>query len=315
MNQSQIYDLIIIGAGPAGLTAGIYAAKLGFRTLMLEAKSPGGRAVSAWMIENYPGFHEGVTGAELVDRMKNQAQHFGAELKTHEEVVRLDLKKESKRVFTRKSEYCCSTIVIAMGIQRKKLNIPGEGEHIGSGVSYCAVCDASFFKNRRVALVGSTEEAVTEALHLAARASYVLVVNPDKGAFSFLEEKLRKKGNVKVINGQLMEILGEGLVDSIRLKLTESEIETVEKVSAVFISLGEVPMTDIVKHAGIDVDQNGCIKVDRAQRTNVEGVFAVGDCTCGGMQVITASGEGAMAAMKASTYMRNQKSKLQSCLD
>jgi thioredoxin reductase (NADPH) len=310
-NKNEIYDLIIIGAGPAGLTAGTYASRLGLRTLILDAKAPGGRAVEAPIIENFPGFPKGITGNELISRMKEQVSKFGAKTKSFEEVVNLDFGREFKTVTTRKAKYSSLALIIATGTQRKKLRVPGETKFLGRGVSYCPLCDAPFFKGLRVAIVGNAEEAVTDALFLADLAKEVLLITHEGELeiADLLKRKLLDKDNVNIVNGKVTAILGENVVKAVKIAEFETMRERQEKVDGVFISLGGVPMTEIVRKAGIEVDERGCIKVNRWQKTNVNGVFAAGDCTCGGMQIVTSAGEGAMAAIKASMYIKKRKRK------
>jgi thioredoxin reductase (NADPH) len=187
--------------------------------------------------------------------------------------------------------------------------VPGETEFLGRGVSYCAVCDGPFFRNAIVAVVGNGNEAAVDALFLADIAKRVLLVSQEKelkidGA---LGKRLRGRSNVEITNGQVVGILGEEIVKSIRIVEKDSKREVEKDLNGVFVSLGGVPMTEVVKRAGLTTDKNGCLTVDRLQRTNVDGVYAAGDCTCGGMQVVTAAGEGAMAAMKASAYVRRKR--------
>jgi thioredoxin reductase (NADPH) len=172
-------DVIVIGAGPAGLTAAIYCAWLGLKTIVLEAGIAGGRAYLAPKIENFPGFPEGIKGNELVERMNLQAQRFGAEFRTDEEVVGLDLKADAKLVITRSQTYKASALVIATGTQRRKLRVPGETEFLGRGVSYCATCDGPFFRKRSVAVVGNGEEAAIDALALADLAITVTIISQE----------------------------------------------------------------------------------------------------------------------------------------
>jgi thioredoxin reductase (NADPH) len=308
-DQNHGCDAIIIGAGPAGLTAAIYSSWLGLNTVVLEAGVAGGKAFEASRVENFPGFEEGINGRELTEKMRKQAVRFGAEIMETEEVVGLDLNGDIKRVTTRKRTYLGRAVIIATGTQKRKLRVPGETEFLGRGVSYCAVCDGPFFRNAEIALIGNSQEAATDALFLAETAKSVTLVTHQKelkieGA---LGERLRGKSNVEVINGQVVAILGEKTVKSIRIIMKDSGREIEKSVNGVFISLGGVPMTDVVKRAGLNADKNGCLTVDRMQRTNVDGVYAAGDCTCGGMQVVTAAGEGAMAAMKASAYVRRKR--------
>jgi thioredoxin reductase (NADPH) len=300
MEKDNVYDIVVIGAGSAGLSAGINASRSGFKTLILETEELGGKNAGISLYENYPGFTNGITAAELAERMRKQASKFGAELRYNEEVTHLDLKGELKKVTTNQAIYETLTLVIATGTQSKKLNAPGEIKFIGRGVSYCRVCDGPFFKDLKVAVVGFSNRAITDALLLTETAREVILITQNEKikASRELMKKLLEKANVKIINGRVVTIQGEQVVKTIEIKL-ENEKTLVEQVNGVFISLGKIPATEIVEKAGVAVDDRGCIKVDRWQRTNVEGVFASGDCTCGGMQVVTAVGEGAMASLKA----------------
>jgi thioredoxin reductase (NADPH) len=307
--ENHNFDTIIIGAGPAGLAAAIYSSWLGLDTVVLEAGVAGGKAFEAPRIENFPGFDEGIKGHESTEKMRKQAVRFGGKIVEAEEVVGLDLDGEIKRVTTRKRTYQGRAVIVATGTQKRKLRVQGETEFLGRGVSYCVVCDGPFFRNAETAVIGNSQEAGTDALFLTAIAKSVILVTQEKelkieGA---LGEQLREKSNVEIINGQVVAILGEKTVKSIRIIENDSQREIEKDVNGVFVSLGGVPMTDIVKRAGLNADKNGCLTVDRMLRTNVDGVYAAGDCTCGGMQVVTAAGEGAMAAMKASAYIRKKK--------
>jgi thioredoxin reductase (NADPH) len=307
--QNRKYDAIIIGAGPAGLTAAIYTSWLGLDTVVIEAGVPGGKAFEASKIENFPGFEEGIKGRELTEKMRKQAVRFGAEIMQTEEVADLILNGEVKRVTTRKRAYLGRVVIIATGTQKRKLRVPGETEFLGRGVSYCAVCDGPFFRNAGTAVIGNSQEAATDALFLSDIAKSVTLVTQERELKieGTLGEQLRGKSNVEVINGKVVAILGEKTVKSIRIIKEDSQREVEKGVNGVFISLGGVPMTEVVKRAGLNADKNGCLTVDRTMRTNVDGVYAAGDCTCGGMQVVTAAGEGAMAAMKASAYVRRKR--------
>lgn len=308
----QVYDLIIVGAGAAGLTAGIQASRLGLRTLVLEAGKLGGRAAEASIYENFPGFPEGIRGRELVEKMEKQISKFGAEMKLFEEAIDIDLRQELKKVSTSKATYHSFALIIATGTQRRKIGVPGETEFLGRGVSYCRVCDGPFFKGLRVAVVGFAEEAIKDAVFLADIAKEVLFIT-HKGKIEAAEPSKRRfleKTNVRIVNAKVVAILGENVVKAIKIIKFETKQEVREEVNGIFVSLGWVPTTELVKEAGINVDDRGCIKVDRWQRTNIEGVFAAGDCTCGGMQVVTAAGEGAMAAMKALMYIGGKKVKV-----
>lgn len=308
--NDEEYDVAIVGGGPAGLTAAIYGSWLGLKTVVLETGAAGGRVWQASRIENFPGFEEGIKGTELAAKMGRQAARLGASVKASEEVIGLDVDSDIKRVTTRKKTYWASAVIISTGTQRRKLRVPGETEFLGKGVSYCATCDGQFFKNLSVAVVGSGQEAVADALTLADLAKRVIIVTQEKGyeIEGDLKKRLQGKHAVEIVKGQLIAITGDQLVKSIRIE-DESQKEIQKDVNGVFIALGGVPMTEIVRKAGIATDKNGCLIVDRFQRTNLEAVFAAGDCTCGGMQVVTAAGEGAMAGMKASAHIRRSHSK------
>jgi thioredoxin reductase (NADPH) len=306
MSANEKCDVIIIGAGPAGLTAAIYSAWLGLRTTVLESGIAGGRAWLAPKIENFPGFPEGIKGSELVDKMRAQAERFKAEFRVDEEVVGLEASDSMKRVVTREQTYRAAALIIATGTQRRKLRVAGETEFLGRGVSYCAVCDGPFFRRKEVVIVGNGAEAAIDALALSELASKVTVVSQEKqlAMEGELLERLKGKANVEFVMGKVTQIVGDQVVRVIKIVDANTQAESEREVKGVFIALGGVPLTAIVQKAGIVTDRNGCLTVDRHQQTNLEGVYAAGDCTCGGMQVVTAAGEGAMAAMKASAYVR-----------
>jgi thioredoxin reductase (NADPH) len=304
--QIQDADVVIIGAGPAGLTAAIYSGWLGLKTVLLESGVAGGRAYLAPKLENYPGFPEGIKGSELVEKMQRQAERFKAQFNADEEVVGIETQDKAKRVISRKQTYQAKALIIATGTQHRKLRVAGETEYLGRGVSYCAVCDGPFFRRCTVAVVGNGEEAAIDALALADLASKVTIVSQ----FEALEmegavlERLKGKANVDFVMGKVTEIKGDQVVKAVKIQNFTAKQESDIVVNGVFVALGGVPLTAIVQKAGIATDRTGCLTVDRHQQTNVTGVFAAGDCTCGGMQVATAVGEGATAAMKASAYIR-----------
>jgi thioredoxin reductase (NADPH) len=304
--MSENSDVLIIGAGPAGLTAAIYSAWLGLRTVVLDSAIVGGRAYIAPQIDNYPGFPEGIKGHAIVELMQQQAQRYNAQFRVGEEVVGLDVKANPKQVTTRKQTYPASALIIATGTQRRKQRVPGETEFLGRGVSYCAICDGPFFRHRTVAVVGNTEEAAIDALSLADLAENVTLVTQtnELNIEGTLLNKLRDRPNIEIIKGQVTEIHGNQVVRTAKIIEFDSQHIDEKPLDGVFVALGGVPLTAVVQQAGIVTDKSGCLTVDRQQRTNVEGVFAAGDCTCGGMQVVTAAGEGAMAAMRASGFVR-----------
>lgn len=304
--SAQNVDVIIIGAGPAGLTAAIYTGWLGLKTVLLESGIAGGRAYLAPKLENYPGFPEGIKGSELVEKMQKQAERFTVQFNFDEEVVGINLHDSAKHIVSRKQTYDAKAIIIATGTQHRKLRVGGETEFLGRGVSYCATCDGPFFRRRTVAVVGNGEEAAIDALALSDIANKVTVVSQLEGLDmeGAVLERLKSKANVDFVMGKVTEIMGDQVVKAVKIQDYATKQESELGVNGVFVALGGVPLTAIVQKAGIATDRTGCLTVDRNQQTNVAGVFAAGDCTCGGMQVATAVGEGATAGMRASAYIR-----------
>lgn len=306
-NLPPDYDVIIIGAGPAGLTAGIYTLRRGLKTLILEGKIPGGRIIEAHLVENYPGFIDPPSGNELATKMIQQLEKFGGTINRNEEAVSFSLLGEVKTVITRREKYTTKAVIIAIGVQRRRLFIPGEKEFLGKGVSYCATCDAPFFKGMQVVVVGSGNEALEEARYLADMASKVYLVPNDVklSAAKSLIKTFEGKENTHILkNQEVQSINGKQLVESIRVQdMVKATIKELP-CNGVFIAVGVVPTTEMVKKAGVEVDSKGWVKVDRAQRTNIDGVFAAGDCTGTGWQVATAVGEGAMAALSTSRHLK-----------
>jgi thioredoxin reductase (NADPH) len=306
--MAKSYDAIIIGSGPAGLTAAMYLGRAGQKSIVLEKDFVGGYTAKISHIENYPG-HESIAGMDLTQIMAKQAEKFGAEVVYPVEVVVLELEGEVKRVRTRDEVYEAPVVIIAIGVARKKLEVPGAKEFLGKGVSYCATCDGAFFRGRKVAVVGSDDEAAEEALHLADLAEKVTMV-PQKNldVVETLLARLKAKQNVEISPvAQVKEIVGDDLVTG--LKIVRDGTEKVMPLEGVFIAMGSAPISSLIDKAGGKTDDRGCLLVDRHQRMNIDGVFAAGDCTCGGMQIVTAAGEGAVAGMRSATYVRKIKAK------
>jgi len=300
------WELIIIGAGPAGLTAGIYAGRRELKTLILEEKIPGGAAVDSPLIENYPGF-KSIGGRELMNRMLEHCKSFGAQIHELESVKELSLNQQEKVVKTARGTYRAKAIIVATGSHHRELGVPGEKEFRGRGVSYCATCDGPFFKDKRVIVVGGGNTAAVSALFLADIASEVSLIHRRNQlrAEEAIFRELQRKGVKFFWNSIVKEIRGENLVKS-AIIYNQKTGETREiEVDGVFINIGEEPNSQIAKAAGIKVDERGYIIVDSRQRTNIPGVYAAGDVTnCPVKQIGTAVGQGIIAAEEAYGYVR-----------
>ncbi|MDP3013502.1 MAG: thioredoxin-disulfide reductase [Candidatus Subteraquimicrobiales bacterium] len=302
----MLYDVIIVGGGPAGLTAAIYTERAKLKTLLLEKGLTGGQAVTTELIENYPGFPLGISGLELLQRMDEQARNFGAEIKTLCEVATVKLHKKQKIVIANEEEYVAKAIIITSGVQAAKLNIPGEKEFTGKGVSYCATCDGAFFKDKKVLVVGGGDAAIEEALFLTRFATGVTIVHRRDAlrATKILQERALKNPRVHFIwNSHPVKISGDSRVREIILYNKLTEKETPLEVDGVFIYIGTTPNTDFVKGL-INLDNQGYILTDENLQTSIPGIFAAGDVRHNKLkQVATAVGEGAFAAFSAQKYL------------
>ncbi len=306
--MAQFYDAIIIGSGPAGLTAAIYLGRAGQKCLVLEKDFVGGYTAKIAHIENYPGY-ETINGMDLTQIMAKQAEKFGATIVYPVEVVDMELKGEIKRIRTRDDVYESYVVIISIGVARKKLEVPGAKEFLGKGVSYCATCDGNFFKGRKVAVVGSDNEAAEEALHLADLAEKVTMVpHKELDIVNAVMARLKSKPNVEILPvSKIHAVIGDELVTG--LTISRDGVEAVIPLEGVFIAMGSTPISQLILRAGGLTDDRGCLIVDKHQRMNLDGVFAAGDCTCGGMQIVTAAGEGAVAGMRAAANIRKLKVK------
>lgn len=299
--SEDIYDIIIIGGGPAGLTAAIYAARHNNKSLILEGNKVGGKTLQAHWVENYPGFPDGISGPDLMELMEKQAAKFGAEFSS-ETVVGIADFGEMKILTTRKGVRQAKAVIVATGISRRNLSVKGESEFKGRGVSYCGVCDGPFFRDKTVAIIGGGHEAVHDIEVLGESASKVFAI-PGKKGFSeeYPEiEHLLKDPKVEFIyDADVTEIGGSDFVEYIKLD-NGQEV----KLDGVFIVLEHISTFTILGDAGVVTDAGGCILVDRDQKTNVDGLFAAGDCCCKGLQIVTATGMGAQAALSAMKYVK-----------
>lgn len=300
------WDLIIIGGGPAGLTAGIYGARSGLKTLILEEKTIGGATAESPLIENYPGFLA-ISGQELANKMAEHCRKFGVTIKEVEGVRELDLLGEKEIVKTDQASYSASAVIIATGCRYRELGVSGENEFKGRGVSYCAVCDGAFFKGKRVIVVGGGNSAATSALYLSNIASDVKLVHrrDQLRAEEALFKNLQQRKVEFIWNSVVKEIRGEATVKSVVINNHKTGETKEIEVDGVFVQIGEVPNSELAVKAGVKVDEGGYIIVDKRQRTNIPGVFAAGDVTNGPVkQVGTAVGQAIIAATEAFGYIK-----------
>ena len=313
------YDVIIIGGGPAGLTAALYTARARLKTLLLEKMTPGGRAAVAWTIENYPGFPEGIGGPELMERIRKQAEKYVLEIKSGE-VVKVNLSSEDERskgglekvVKTEKEEYKTVALIVATGTRPRKLEIPGEERLIGRGVSYCATCDGPLFKNRKVVVVGGGDAAVEEALFLSKFAEKTILIHrrEELRATKIIEEKAVSNPKLEFLwKSVVIEILGETEVEGVKVKNLETGKDLTLEAKGVFVSIGTVPNTGFLKGV-VEMDEEGFIITDENMETSVKGIYACGDVRKKLLrQVVTACGEGATAGFAAGQYVGKWKYK------
>ncbi|MDK2883288.1 MAG: thioredoxin reductase [Bacillota bacterium] len=299
------YDVIIIGGGPAGLAAGLYAGRAKLKTLLLEQMLAGGQAATTDLIENYPGAPEGITGPQLTERMEEQAKKFGVEF-LMAQVTGVDLKGREKVVITSEGSYKGKTVIIATGATHRKLGCPGEEEFTGRGVSYCATCDGAFYEDLPVAVVGGGDSAITEALFLTKFASRVYVIHrrDTLRATKVVQDKAFAEPKIEFIwNSVVEEIKGGEMVEEVRLKNVKTGALQDLPVKGVFIYVGLVPNTEFLK-GQVKLDERGYIPVSANMETDVPGVFAAGDVTVKLLrQVVTAVGDGATAAVAAEKYI------------
>lgn len=295
------YDIIIIGAGPGGLTAAIYAGRQGTKNLMIDRDLAGGIGREVPEMENYPGF-DNISGLELIEKMKEQAIK-NTELHEMEEVEEIIQNDGEYRftVKTSKDEYQSKTVILATGSSHRHLDAKGEEEFKGKGVSYCATCDGFFFAGRDIVMVGGGNSALQEALYLNNLGANVTLIHrrDEFRAQKHLQNMIKEAGIKTILNATVEEIKGEMLVESVILKDTKTGELTEHPTNGVFISVGYIPHTELATQLGVDLDESGHIIIDKEQKTNVDYVYAIGDVCVGLKQWVVACGEGAVAATSA----------------
>jgi len=302
-------DLLIIGAGAAGLAAGIYSARYGLKTLILEEKVSGGLTATAPFIENYPGFIK-IPGIELMDKITEHAESFGVEVEEVTKITDIKVEGELNIIVTDEEgmTYKCKACIISTGTEHKKLNVPGETELTGKGVSYCSTCDGPIFKNRKVAVVGGGNNAVISAIYMdeSLKAQVSLVHRRDElRAENALSKDIKANQKItKYWNSTIQEIKGDDKVEAVVLKDSKTNELKEVKLDGVFINIGELPRNELAKKLNVELDDYGYINVNRKQETNISGIYAAGDVTGGILQTCTAVGEGCTAAVYAYLYIQ-----------
>ncbi len=304
--SNNIYDVVIIGGGPAGLTAGQYASRAKLKTIILDKSPTAGALAYSSRIENYPGLTHPIPGKELLDIMRKQAINFGAEY-VESQVVGVNFTGEIKEVVTMNNVYMGKTVIIATGSMGRKPSIKGEGEFLGKGVSYCAICDAAFYRGFKVCVIGNSEEAVKEAKILTRFAETVYLISPSQKIHGD-DKSLAEIPNLKIMLGYTVtSIEGKELVERIKMVDTDKNEVNLE-VAGVFVYLhGSKPIVDFL-YGAIDIKEDGCIPVNTMMETSTPGVFAAGDVTCTEIrQVVVAASQGCLAALSAEKYISKRK--------
>ena len=301
------YELAIIGGGPAGYSAAIYAVRAGIKTLVIDKGMGGGLANVSPKIENYPGF-ESISGMDLMEKMKQHASKY-AGINFNEEVKKIEKSKDNFNIKSDKKLYIVKALILCMGTDYRKLNTPGEKELTGKGVSYCATCDGFFFKGKKVAVIGGGNTALIEAIFLkqiGCEEVFVIHRRDQLRAEKAYEDEAIEKGVQILYHTHVDSINGQQNVEFLEIHDVKTDKKSKFPIDGVFVSIGEEPQNELAKELEVKLDSRGFIIVDKQQKTNVKGVYAAGDITGGLRQVVTACAEGAVAAL-ASTEVLNKK--------
>lgn len=303
----MIYDVIIIGSGPAGLTAGIYTTRASLKTLIIAGVKWGGQLQLTTLVENYPGFPDGIQGPDLMTAMRKQAEKFGAEI-IDADFSNADFSTTPFKISTSDKTYEGKSIIIATGADTKWLEAKGEKEKIGRGVSTCAPCDAPFFKDKNVIVVGGGDSAMEEALVLTKFAKEVTLIHRRDAfrASQIMQEKVKTNPKIKILfNSEITEVLGQDKVTGVKIANNKTNEVTNLPIDGVFVAIGHLPNTNSLK--GIDLDEGGFIKVYNHTKTNIDGVFVAGDVHDNHYkQAVTAAGFGCAAALEAEKWLREK---------
>lgn len=304
------YDVVIIGGGPAGLSAGLYAARAKLKTVLIERGMPGGQASTTDLIENYPGFPEGIPGPDLVMNMDIQARRFGVEPKFTDVLSIAEMPAGGYQVKTDDGDLATKTVIIAAGALSRPLGIPGEEEFRGRGISYCATCDGAFFQGKKVAVVGGGDSSIQEAIYLTKFAEKVYIIHrrDEFRATKVLQEKAQSNAQIEfIMDSVVTNVMGNEQVEAVKIKNLKSGEEKAVAVDGVFVYIGKDPSTELFK-GFVDTDERGYIITDAKMQTSRQGVFAAGDVRQTPLrQVVTAVADGAVAAVSAEEYIEYSK--------
>jgi thioredoxin reductase (NADPH) len=307
--KSKAYEVIIIGGGPAGLTAGLYTARSRLRTFLIESSLFGGQITTTELIENYPGFPKGITGTELGQLMEEQAKRFGLEM-VNQEILEVRLEGKKKVVRTHEADYEAEVLIVSSGTEYRRLGIPGEEEFVGKGVSFCATCDGAFFQDSRIVVVGGGDSALTEALFLTKFAKEVTIIHRRDAlrATKIYQERTFANPKIKFLwNSVMQEIKGDKMVQSILVRNVKTGEVREFETEGVFLFVGIVPRTKFLKGL-VEMDDGGYVLTNEDCETSVKGIFAAGDCRKKLLrQITTAVGDGATAAFAAEKYLEEKK--------
>ncbi len=308
LNKDIVYDMIIVGGGPGGYTSALYAARAGFNVLVLEKFSAGGQMALTHQIDNYPGFEDGIDGFSLADKMKKQAERFGARSE-NAEVIKVNLTVNPKEIDTAKGTFLSKTVVLAAGTNPRELGVDKEAELIGRGVAYCASCDGMFYRGKTVVVVGGGNTAAADAILLSRIAKKVIIVHrrDTLKATRIYHEPLMNAENVEFKwDSTVTELLYEDKITGVKIKNVKTGEESIIDCDGVFVSVGRKPSTDFLG-SQLDLDENGYIIADETTKTSIPGVYAVGDIRTKQLrQVVTAVSDGAMAVHSAEEYLAEE---------
>jgi len=308
MSEKNVHNMIIIGSGPAGLTAALYASRANLEPVVYTGMLLGGQVAQTYSVENYPGFPEGIGGTELVEAFHKQAERFGTRVE-FDNVTELDLSERPFKVTTYGGEHYAETLVLTTGANPRKLDIPGEEEFTGRGVSYCGTCDGHFFTDKDVVVIGGGDSAMEEGLFLTRYANSVTVIHrrDELRAGKLMQERAFNNPKVSFIwDTVITEIVGDGVVQKVKLHNRKTGEDSEMTTDGVFVFIGHIPNTDLFK-GQLDMDENDYLIVDKYMQTNIPGVYAAGEVADSHFrQVITSAGMGAAAAMQAIRFLEEQ---------